>query len=103
LELVWHQIYEHTQQRKLATCLQYVDDLNLLLAVANHQDHLKGTEFLFCLMGIWLQGILKEDPDLSIPGQIFGASHLPRPTETWCRKKTSCLFNPNPNFKKTDP
>jgi hypothetical protein len=37
-------------------------------------------------MGSWLQGISKEGPDLLRPGQIFGASHLPRSTETWCRK-----------------
>jgi hypothetical protein len=32
--------------------------------------------------------------------QIF--QNLPRPTKPWHKNKTSCLFNPDSNFKKTN-
>jgi hypothetical protein len=45
----------------------------------------------------------KKGSDLSKPTQIFGVPHLPRLVETWCRKKTSSLLNPDSDYRKTDP
>jgi hypothetical protein len=50
LELLWHQICEHTQAEEAGcTLLEYVD--SLLLSAANHQVYLKGTELLLVSYG----------------------------------------------------
>jgi hypothetical protein len=57
--------YEHTQQRELAA------HSYLLLAVANHQDSLKGTEVPLCLL--WEAGYKvcqKKAQDLPRPGHL---------------------------------
>jgi hypothetical protein len=94
-------LWAYPSEEAGCTLLQYVDDL--FLAAANHQDYLKGTDLLLHLL--WEAGYnvsFKKGLDLPRLSQIFGISYLSRPAEPQCRKKTSRLFNPDSNYKKTD-
>jgi hypothetical protein len=82
------------------TLLQYVDDL--LLAGANHQDCLKGAQFLLCLL--WEAGYKVSQKKAQIcQDQVkYLGFTSPRANKPWHRKKRNCLFKSNPNFKNID-
>jgi hypothetical protein len=72
-----------------------------LLAAANHQDSLKGTELLLSLMKSWIQ---RKKAQMRQDLVKYLGFHISQGQQNLdAGRKISRLLNSNSNYKKTDP
>jgi hypothetical protein len=100
LELPWHQICGHIQQRKLAALCynMWMTSWQQLTT----KTVLKGQSSYSVCSGKWdTKYPEKRLKSAKTKSNIWGSTS-PKPVEPWYRKKTSCVLNPNTDYKKTE-